>query len=359
MTSKLAMSSVMAAALLSCVCSRTESGKDSTGLDAVARDAASGFSLDDTRAGADLAELTQAPHPFGAPRQLEITSWLASRITEMGLTSARESFSATVPNPAALDVNAGPISATQTKDGTNIYALNIMKSDAPCVVAIASHYDTKIVSGVDYVGANDSGSSSVLLLQLLGYLKTHADKVDVTCDIIGIWFDGEESVLTNWTDGEMHHPAKIQDNTYGSRFGAGRTTACTYNGKVARCLPTDLGGKPIMALILMDMIGSPGLLISRDRNSTKDLVALAAQGAEALDLQDHLAKVTTSIEDDHVPYLKIGVPALDFIDFNHLQYWHRAGDDAPQVAMESLKIAGRIALYTALATARSPKVLVP
>lgn len=353
---KLAPLVVIAASLLSCVCSRTGSdGGDGT-VDAAARDAAKGFVLAKDVAASDLAELTKAPHPFGSARQQELATWLAARAGETGATPAREAFSAATPNPAAIGPQAGPVAETTTLDGVNLYALGTIKPDAPCVVAIASHYDTKIVAGTEYAGANDSGSSSALLLQLVQYLKAQAGKVETTCDVVGVWFDGEEAVLANWTDGQTIHPAKIQDNTYGSRHAVSRLTKCDFEGAGRRCLPADLGGKPLIGLVLMDMVGSPGLLLSRETHSTAKLMDLARLGADAMGYSANMSDQPQGIEDDHVPYLKAGVPAVDLIDFHNLTYWHRPGDEASQVSLESMEIAGRIALYTALGIARQPQV---
>ena len=347
---------VIATALLSCVCSSGKGSKGALPMDPVVRSSAESFSIDKARADLDLAELTRAPHILGSSRQQEITTWLMGRITELGVTGIKESFSATVPNPAALDPLAGPVNSTVVKDGTNVYATGVLKPDAPCVVALASHYDTKFVAGIDYLGANDSGSSSALLLQILAYLKSQMGKIDVTCDVIGIWFDGEEATLAGWTDGERIHPAKIQDNTYGSRFAAGRTTACAFEGRKARCLPADLGGRPLVALVLLDMVGSPGLLLTREGHSSDSLLDLAVQGADAMGYGQLFSERVSSVEDDHLPYLRTGIAALDLIDFNHLDVWHKAGDEASAIAPESLKIAGHVALYVALSTARTPKV---
>lgn len=344
---------VLSACLLSCVCSRTKGGDDEGGaIDTTAREAAAKFVLDEAVATADLAELTNAPHPLGSERQAVITAWLTTRLSEGGGSSFRESFSAEVPNPAALDAT-GPVAETLTKAGNNVWAVGTVKPDAPCVVALASHYDTKIVDGIDYVGANDSGSSSALLLQLVAYLRSNAGKVESECDIFAVWFDGEEAVLANWNDGERLHPAKLQDNTYGSRHAAGRLTDCEYAGRKALCLPTDLGGRPLAGLVLMDMIGSKDLKISKETRSTASLLAVAVAGADALGYGSVFG-ASQAIEDDHVPFLQRGVPALDLIDFHNLDTWHGQGDFASTLSLPSLETAGRIALHTALTLARSP-----
>lgn len=314
-----------------------------------------GFELDDAKAKTDMAEFTRSPHPFGSERQKEIIAWLEARLQEGGARVVRDSFVAATPNPAVSSDQAGPVANTVDLAGVNVVALDSVKSEPACAVALGTHFDTKVVPGTSYVGANDGGSSTIALLHQLAYLKAQKAGFDLSCDIIGLFFDGEEAVLLNWTDGQVKHPARIQDNTYGSRSLAGRLTDCSFEGKAAKCLPDTLGGKPLVALVLMDMIGSPSLKISRDSLSTKALSDLAAAGAKALGVENAYDKSEHAVQDDHVPFLSKGVPAVDLIDFNNLDYWHRAGDTSEKLSYDSIETAGRIALFVALSVARAPK----
>ena len=54
------------------------------------------------------------------------------------------------------------------------------------------------------MGANDSGSSSAALFQIVRAIKTIAPDSNERCDITLIWFDGEEPVLPDWTDGKQN-----------------------------------------------------------------------------------------------------------------------------------------------------------
>lgn len=302
---------------------------------------------------ADLAELTRAPHPLGSPRQAELTAWLGRELNARGVTPKQETFTAIVPNSAATHA-VGPVATTLSLAGTNVWGFGAVRPDAPCVVALASHYDTKIVEGAAYVGANDSGSSTAVLLEQMTFLKMALQKNALRCDIAAVFLDGEEAVLPNWTDGQDFHPARQQDNTYGSRYGAARLTSCEFDGKPARCLPPDLGGKPLVAVILMDMIGSPDLLLTRDLASTQKLVDLAVNGARSLGYPEAFDPRPRGMEDDHIPFLKSGVSAVDLIDFNHLAWWHRAGDEPGTLSDASMQTGGRIALFTAVAVAVDP-----
>ncbi|HEV2114319.1 MAG TPA: M28 family peptidase, partial [Terriglobales bacterium] len=121
------------------------------------------------------------------------------------------------------------------------------------VIAIGSHYDT-LYGRKDFVGANDGGSSTALLLELADQL--HAQKERPGYSVWLIFFDGEEAVK-QWTN---------TDSTYGSRHLAEKWQA----GGTA---------KKIRAFLLADMIGDADLDIQRDQNSTpwlEDLVYGAA-----------------------------------------------------------------------------------
>lgn len=345
------------AALLcgACVCSRDRAADSGYNPTAVVQS----FKLDIAKAQADMAELTKAPHPFGSTRQSEVLDWIERRIKESGVLPARQVLTAAVPN--AKYSGTGPEALTLERSGANIYAAGTVREDAPCVVALGTHVDTKELSFTSYLGANDSGSSTVALLQMLAFLKSKRGQPETACDIVGIFFDGEEAVLSNWNDGLQVHPAQIQDNTYGSRHAAAQLTNCMYEGHQAKCLPKALGGtlasRPVVALILMDMIGSPGLTITRDTLSSPALQDLAAHAAKALGSpQAYDGGVPKAIEDDHIPFRNIGVPALDLIDFNHLDTWHTLGDDPGTISYESVDLAAKIALWVSLSVASQPKV---
>ena len=48
-----------------------------------------------------------------------------------------------------------------------------------------------------------------------------------------------------------------------------------------------------------------------------------------------------AVEDDHVPFLRAGVPAVDLIDLDY-PAWHTADDTLDQVAPESLQAVGDV-----------------
>lgn len=184
----------------------------------------------------------------------------------------------------------------------------------PDVVMLGGHYDTKLFSEFRFVGANDGGSSAALLIELARRLV--ARPRDYTYWLV--WFDGEEARVT-WSE---------RDSLYGSRRLAADLAR-------ARRLPR--------ALILIDMIGDRDLLIRREAHSTDWLTDIVWTAAAQLGHGRHFARDRMPVEDDHVPFLRAGVPATLLIDFD-FPPWHTAGDTLDQVSAGSLAVVGEVLL---------------
>ena len=308
------------------------------------------FKIDKQKALSELKAFSSRPHPFGTHAQKQTQKWLISQLKLRGLSPEIQHFSATVPNIKSMEKNSlAPL--TIEKKGANIVQTINLSQNPQCYIAMASHYDTQYVPGLKYLGANDSGSSSILLLHLSNYLSKNRKKLQsLNCDILAIWFDGEESQLEGWNDGIRHHPAKITDNTYGSRFFVKSLKYCKTNNKF-HCYST---GKqkllPIKALVLFDMIGSPNLLITREQHSTPHLVDTLESAAKDLSLSSILSSTKLFVEDDHIPFLKKGIASINIIDFHNLEHWHKANDSISNISTSSMEKSGRLGLYTILSS---------
>jgi Zn-dependent M28 family amino/carboxypeptidase len=57
-------------------------------------------------------------------------------------------------------------------------------------------------------------------------------------------------------------------------------------------------------------------------------------------------------DDDHMPFLRAGIPAVDVIDFEYgdgnqdNSYWHTAEDTIDKISAQSLKIVGDVILLS-------------
>ena len=184
-------------------------------------------------------------------------------------------------------------------------------------IALATHYDTKLFREFRFVGASDGASSTAAVLELGRVLKARQN--EFTIDLL--FFDGEEAVV-DWN--------RNNDNTYGSRRYV----------ETAQKTGT-LGG--LRALILLDMIGDRNLAIRRDSNSTPWLIDIIwASGAKLGYRANFLAEETT-IDDDHMPFVRAGVPSVDIIDLDY-PAWHTAQDDLDRVSARSLQVVGDVVL---------------
>lgn len=176
------------------------------------------------------------------------------------------------------------------------------------VVVVSGHYDTLRMEG--FLGANDGGSSAGMLMAL-------AERLDRT-DANAVWlafFDGEEATV-EWRN---------QDHTYGSRRIAGRWAA---SGIVPR----------IRALINVDMVGDAELELVYEGNSDSALRAKVWDIADELGYGTVFGRSIGYIEDDHVPFGRVGVPVLNLIDFNYGRghaYWHSRDDTLDKLSSRS------------------------
>lgn len=192
------------------------------------------------------------------------------------------------------------------------------------VIVLASHYETNYpLRNIHYVGANDGGSTTGLLIEMANYLRGK------TLDGYSVWLvftDGEEAVKS-WTDA---------DSVYGSKHLAAKWQA---DGTLKR----------IKAFILADMLGDRDLDVQRDLNSTPWLEGLVLQAATQYGWQSYFFQNKTYDEDDHLPFVHRGVPCADLIDLDYgyqNAYWHTADDTMDKLSAKSLTIAGDTILET-------------
>jgi hypothetical protein len=302
---------------------------------------------DEARVRSAVEVFTAEPHPMGSPRQAQLVDWLQKEAEGLGLTASVDTFTASVPDPAFLGSRDGSVMQKFTIDLTarNVYAkLKVPNTD--CVVLLGSHYDTKRLDSGPNVGANDSASSSAALLEIMRQMKEQAD---LKCSIMAVWFDGEESWLPEWSDGEDRHPARQQDNLYGSRHLAEQLKSCPP----AQCLPAHLGGEKVKALVLLDMIGMPQVRLTRDSLSDPKLLNMAMELDRKL-FQGELYGRSSSRHavDDHVPFMNKGVPAIDLIDFDNLQTWHQPTDRPETLDYKSIEKVSQLAMAMLLQLAQ-------
>ena len=256
--------------------------------------------FDSGRAWEHLRQLVAiGPRPSGSPAIEQTRKYIKDQLTAAGLTATEQSWEAQTPLDSVRMVNLIATIPGARKDR----------------IVVAGHYDTKLYRQFRFVGASDGGSSAAFLLELARVLKTR--KHPLTIELL--FLDGEEARLPDWHG---------TDNTYGSRH---------YVDLAKR----DGSLTTLKALVLIDMIGDRDLRMRRDTNSTPWLTDLVWREAKRQNLDDYFIADSTKIEDDHLPFLAAGVPAVDIIDLDYAA-WHTAADTLDAVSARSLQVVGDV-----------------
>jgi hypothetical protein len=90
------------------------------------------------------------------------------------------------------------------------------------------------------------------------------------------------------------------------------------------------------------MVGDADLTIYKERTSTAGINDEIWQVADRLGYgKVFISKYAYSILDDHTPFLKKGIKAIDIIDMDY-PYWHTLEDDISKVSAKSLQVVGNV-----------------
>lgn len=200
---------------------------------------------------------------------------------------------------------------------------NVTADPKQQIFILAGHYDTLHKAG--FIGANDGGSSTAILLAFADALAHHKTKMQIWL----VFTDLEEGTFVN------------NDGLYGSRHLAARL-------KSAGLVPRMKG------FFLLDMIGDKDLNVARESQSSPELQDAIASAAKALGYGRYFFQYETGITDDHVEFLDVGIPAVDVVDaqfgrmgpqFDGMGEFHHANTDTmDKVSAMSLEIVGRTIL---------------
>ncbi len=261
--------------------------------------------FESSRAFEHLKQLVAiGPRPAGSPGAQKTRDYIRQQMQALGITTTEQAFDAKTPAGTVKMVN---VMATVPGPGTGR-------------LIIAGHYDTKLFTDFTFVGANDGGSSTAFLIELARVLKTRNNPLTIEL----LFLDGEEAI-GEWETG----------NTHGSRH---------YVFEAAKDAATL---KRIKALILVDMIGDQQPVFKRETRSTPWLVDAIWGAARQLKRPEFVPE-SAPIDDDHLPFLAAGIPAVDIIDLDYpdatLRYWHTAEDTIDKVSPQTLQVVGDVLL---------------
>lgn len=240
------------------------------------------------------------PRPPGSPAIRKMQTWMTGQLKALKCEVSEDAFTAKTPQ--------GPIAMK------NIIAR--FRGTSGKAVIFTGHYDTKYFADRKFVGADDGGSSAGFLLEMAHALSGRPRKDDVYL----VWFDGEEA-FGEWS---------ATDSLYGSRHLAERWANEGFLGR-------------IRALINVDMIGDRNLGIMQEANSSQSLRRLVWEVANRMGYGKYFLPGGGPTEDDHIPFLKMGVNALDLIDFDK-DYWHTPQDTMDKLSAHSFSVVGAVLL---------------
>lgn len=267
--------------------------------------------FDGPRAFAELRELVAiGPRPAGSAGAARTRELIRERLRQAGWRVDNHAFRAGPPAGPELEmVNLIGVRAGERADAR---------------ILLVTHYDTKRLEGIRFLGANDGASGVALLLELARQLATRPLEFTVWL----VFFDGEEAL------GEA---ISATDGLFGSRA-------------LAQRMDREGTLESIHALVLVDMVADRDLNLTVDSSSSPALRALLREEAERAGEAGLIdSEATLRVLDDHTPFMQRGVPeVLAIIDFQFGArrtpgpYWHTQADDLGAVSEESLNRVGRL-----------------
>ena len=279
--------------------------------------------FDGARAFDHVARLVVfGPRPAGSAALAGAQGYIKGQLSAFGCSVDEDAFTAQTPVGA---IHMKNLVAKVPGQGREI-------------ILLLTHYDTLHLD--NFVGANDAGSSTGVMLEMARlYCGANPAKKLAGANLWVAFLDGEEAqVVVNgvaqWTD---------TDSVYGSRELAARMA-------LAGDLPR------VKSVVLADMIGDHNLDLKRDSNSTPWLVDLIWSTAKRLGYASNFVDEPTAMEDDHLPFTRRRVPAVDLIDSDSMRsFWHTPQDTLDKVSPRSLAIIGHVLVESLPQIERKPR----
>jgi glutaminyl-peptide cyclotransferase len=209
----------------------------------------------------------------------------------------------------------GWVVETQEFDYLGTPVRNIIgRSGTGPLVIVGAHYDTRRSadqedSSKPVMGANDGASGVAVLLELARTL----DRDNLRNEVWLAFFDAEDDGgLDGWQ-------------------------WCVGSSYMAENLTITPG-----AVVVVDMVGDTDQKLYLEHNSDPALQTQLWDVAATLGYTDaFIAEYKYAIFDDHVPFARRDITAVDIIDFDY-RYWHTTQDTPDKVSPESLERVGRV-----------------
>jgi glutaminyl-peptide cyclotransferase len=178
-------------------------------------------------------------------------------------------------------------------------------------IVVGAHYDTEAtVPG--HVGANDGAAGTAAVVEIARALRTRRPARELRF----VLFDGEEEPPDS-LPGDFERDALRGSKAY------------------VRAHRDEVG-----ELILLDYIANKGLRLPREATSNAALWARVRAAARRVGVLRYFPPGTgPAIIDDHTPFLRAGIPAVDLIDFKY-RYADTPRDTPDKLSAASMDAVG-------------------
>jgi hypothetical protein len=266
--------------------------------------------FDAGRAFSDLETIVSfGPRVPGSRAHEEALAFLTDRLSELADQVTFQPVS--IP-----DVNG------DTLRGTNLIASFNLQPERNVRIMLGAHWDSRPFADQDpnpdnrnrpVPGANDGASGTAMLLEMARMLHEYPPKIGVDL----LLFDLEDAGV---------------DTTV--PFAAGSEQFAAQNGHY----------RPTFGIIV-DMICDRDLRLPREGNSqqaARRIVDLVWEAADQENAAAFLDEITAGVNDDHLPFLRRGIPVIDIIQSPFPDYWHTVEDTIDKCSVASLDQVGRV-----------------
>ncbi|MCS7167119.1 MAG: M28 family peptidase [Gemmatales bacterium] len=204
-------------------------------------------------------------------------------------------------------------------------------------IILCTHYDTRPIADQEpderlwtkpFLGANDGGSGVALMMELAPIMP----RLPLQVGVDFVCFDGEEYIFDP-------RPSELG----GDRYFFGSEYFAQHYAKQRQ----QMRSTPIyIEAVLVDMIAGKNARFYIEQYSfvqAGPLVEKIWDFARLLDCPAFIRQVKHAVLDDHLELLKVGIPAVDIIDFDY-PHWHRLSDTPENCAAEGLEQVARVVL---------------
>ncbi len=198
-------------------------------------------------------------------------------------------------------------------------------------VMLCAHYDTRPMAHEEpnrndwkkpFVSANDGTSGVAMLMELAHVMKDFPTEVGVDF----VLFDGEEYIFEPTGLGGIRGDRFFLGSDYFADQYAASKNKRKYRYEAA---------------VLFDLFAHPGAKFAIEANSwykAEPLVRQFWQAAADARAGSFVSALGIEVSDDHVALNRVGIPAIDIIDFDgYRKHWHKLTDtsdkcDGKQIA---------------------------